>query len=845
MAEETEKELLITLDFSGTKKKFTNIDELREFMQSQRDAWSWLEQAAREDDNLAQVWDPFKRYFTQADQFIELLEWHPDDQKKQTELTKVFREQTQTAVDQGFTLADAPNALFVLDLKDKKSPQVAGYALASLNKEKISLFSPDAYEGAYWAMKYLQGSAADSIEAQRKVQDSVQQRWSDRFEKQHEDLEEKNEHQIRETTELQERTVSLMKNVEKQATLRASEFERQVNEQISDFENRIANQGKIFREQAAELQEQSDLVTKGADELANRQAIIIKQRMAKHENVLRHHIDNQGKRLKERATELQEQSRLLSKRAEEQITSQATIFDQQMDNQEKIFIDRTADMQERFDLLSKKAGEQVNSQAVIFDQQMDNQEKTFIDRTTVIQERFDLLSKKAGEQVNSQAIIFDQQVDNQEKTFIDRTTDMQERFDSLTKRAEEQTTSQAITFRQQVGKHENVFKHQTTRQEITHRQQGTKHENISKNQRYNRVKEFKEQTTKRTTIFRQQLLKHENIFKYQIAPLVKKFDKLHKETEKNFSAFSKFLKLSASYHEATKFWLDKQKIHIGERKNERVAAVTIALLTAIIFTVTAVYLFHPKANFKSDFLSIISTINMIMPSAEAADSPTLCDALTCDPVVCSPVPGAPALCGAGTAGSLACNLVPCSSADCKAVDCKAVDCKAVDCKAVDCKAVPCEVTSKKIAANSTTATSPTVNAANVTINSYIDNQRKISMLQKTATTPTRSEPNGNKNGQVDDLWKVSILLMISTLGFWLTRVSARGFVSNQHLEMDCRERITILFTYFALQDSDSPLRSNERPIVLETMFRPGTTGLIKDDGPANILETLIKATKRR
>ena len=394
MVEGTEKERLITLDFSGTKKKFADIDELHEFMQSQRDAWSWLEQAAREDDNLAQVWDPFKRYFMQADQFIELLEWHPDDQKKQTELTKIFREQTQTAVDQGFTLADAPNALFVLDLKDKRSTQIAGYALAYLNKEKISLYSPAAYEGAYWTMKYLQGSTADSIEAQRKVQDSVQQRWMDGFEKQHKNLEETNERLIRETTELRERTVSLMKNVEKQTTMRASEFERQVNEQISDFENRIANQGKKFREQATELQEQSDLLTKRAEGLANSQAIIVKQRMAKHENILASRIDSQGKRLKERAIELQEQSSLLAKIAEEQIKNQATIFYQQMDNQEKIFIDRTTDMQERFDLLSKKAGEQVNSQAVIFDQQVDNQEKIFIDRTTDMQERFDLLSKK-------------------------------------------------------------------------------------------------------------------------------------------------------------------------------------------------------------------------------------------------------------------------------------------------------------------------------------------------------------------------------------------------------------------------------------------------------------------
>ena len=803
MAEETEKELLITLDFSGTKKKFTNIDELREFMQSQRDAWSWLEQAAREDDNLAQVWDPFKRYFMQADQFIELLEWHPDDQKKQTELTRIFREQTQTAVDQGFTLADAPNALFVLDLKDKRTTQIAGYALAYLNKEKISLYSPAAYEGAYWTMKYLQGSTADSIEAQRKVQDSVQQSWTDRFEKQHENLEEKNEHLIRETTELRERTVSLMKNVEKQTTMRANEFERQVNEQISDFENRIANQGKRFREQATELQEQSDLLTKRAEGLANSQAIIIKQRMAKHENVLRHRIDNQGKRLKERATELQEQSRLLAKRAEEQITSQATIFDQQMDNQEKLFIDRTTDMQERFDLLSKKAGEQVNSQAIIFDQQVDNQEKLFIDRTTDMQEQFDLLSKKAGEQVNSQAIIFDQQVDSQEKIFID----MQERFDLLSKKAGEQVNSQAIIFRQQVAKHENIF---------------TNKNSMEKN------------------IFKKQILKHENIFRSQIAPLVEKFDKLYEQTRTNFDAFDEFLQLSAPYKEAVDFWRDKQEKHIKVRRNERAIAVSIALVTAFIFSIASILMFSDHSKIINAKNIIINTIfDIILPDASASDAAT-CGSVACNPVVCIPVPGAPGLCDTVAGSSLTCGLVPCGSTDCKAVDCNAVDCNAVDCKAVDCKTAPCEP-----AASSTTATLPTINVANVTINDYIDNPKKVSLLLPTTISTTVKVDAKPKDDPLEDVWKISLLLMISTLGFWLTRVSARGFVSNQHLEMDCRERITILFTYFALQKSDSPLRGNERPIVLETLFRPGVTGLIKDDGPANILETLLKATKRR
>ena len=385
-------------------------------------------------------------------------------------------------------------------------------------------------------------------------------------------------------------------------------------------------------------------------------------------------------------------------------------------------------------------------------------------------------------------------MDNQEKIFIDRTTDMQEQFDLLSKKAGEQVNSQAIIFKQQMAKHENIF------------------------------------------------TKLKKGFKNEIAMLVEKFDKLHKQTKANFGAFEKFLQLAAPYNKAVDFWEKKKEEHGEVRKSERKNAVYLAIGTAIIFIVTAYFMFRSSEKIEEDFPSIIS---LIMSFAEAADSPTLCDALACEPVSCSPMPSAPELCATAAGSTSGCNLLPCGSVDCQSVDCRAVDCKAVDCKAVDCKAVPCKAAIKEMVTKPTTATSPTVNMANVTINSYLNKSEKTSMLQKPATIPTGKLSNGTKSDFLDNLWKISILFMISTLGFWLTRVSARGFVSNQHLEMDCRERITILFTYFALQESESPLRGNERPIVLETLFRPGTTGLIKDDGPANILETLIKATKKR
>ena len=300
MAKETEKEALITLDFSGTEKKFADTDELRDFMQSQKSAWSWLKQAAEESGHLYRVWDPFMRYFKQADQFIQsynMFQKQNEDQIKflniikfkirlfnflispirlyiaaifklgsfsnsrnKTRLINSFRNNTQIAVEQGFTLVGSQNASFVLDLKNIRSPQIAGYALAFLSNTSIGASNPTAYEGAYWAMKYRQGSTPDSIKEQKKVHDSVEQAWKERLEKQYEDLGERNKQLVRETTMLKEHSALLIKKAENQAAEQASQFKTIRNEE----EKRLTILVDTFKEKM-ELNESISYWTKKRD----------------------------------------------------------------------------------------------------------------------------------------------------------------------------------------------------------------------------------------------------------------------------------------------------------------------------------------------------------------------------------------------------------------------------------------------------------------------------------------------------------------------------------------------------------------------------------------------------
>ena len=209
---------LITLDFSDTEKRFANINELREFMKSQQSAWSWLEKVALQDGNLDRVWDIFKEYFMQGDEFIEHYEMNSEVRKLQIGMINGLRKQTETAAKRGFILAETPIACFVLDLKDNRSPRIAGYTLARLNNIIIVVDNHAAREASYWAAQYIQNSIPNSIEAQ------------------HKDRGGEGEQQNNEITGLQKQIRLLIKELYEQTIKQASDFESQMAKQTSAFE---------------------------------------------------------------------------------------------------------------------------------------------------------------------------------------------------------------------------------------------------------------------------------------------------------------------------------------------------------------------------------------------------------------------------------------------------------------------------------------------------------------------------------------------------------------------------------------------------------------------------------
>ncbi|ABB73990.1 hypothetical protein SAMN05216403_10354 [Nitrosospira multiformis ATCC 25196] len=94
------------------------------------------------------------------------------------------------------------------------------------------------------------------------------------------------------------------------------------------------------------------------------------------------------------------------------------------------------------------------------------------------------------------------------------------------------------------------------------------------------------------------------------------------------------------------------------------------------------------------------------------------------------------------------------------------------------------------------------------------------------------------------LLHLSILFAISTAGIWLTRICSKIFISNLHLRTDAHERVTMCKTYLALLAIDKGITETDRQLMLQTLFRPSSTGFIKEDGPSGVFE-LAKIWERR
>lgn len=94
-------------------------------------------------------------------------------------------------------------------------------------------------------------------------------------------------------------------------------------------------------------------------------------------------------------------------------------------------------------------------------------------------------------------------------------------------------------------------------------------------------------------------------------------------------------------------------------------------------------------------------------------------------------------------------------------------------------------------------------------------------------------------------FKVAIFLFLGTLFFWAMRVLVKLMLSNVHLEGDAHEREVMCQTYLALLRDKTGLEENDKKLILTTLFRPSSSGIMGEDGiPPGFYDVMTKIASK-
>lgn len=228
---------LVVLELDTGKREFTDIEEFKEWAQSERQAFEWLNEVARQDGNAAQSWNVYNEWLNQINQFPKQFAQIKENEQQQTNLIKTLKNQTQQAImRRHLKTSESPDALFVFSLRDSQSATIAGYALNFLMHTNANYTARPALEGAFWAAQYLQGNT-ETVEAQKGALKTLKRSWAARFGRQHKTLIENNEKLTAEIVDLRTEFTSMKEAIENQFNDQATNFDELVTKSEQELED--------------------------------------------------------------------------------------------------------------------------------------------------------------------------------------------------------------------------------------------------------------------------------------------------------------------------------------------------------------------------------------------------------------------------------------------------------------------------------------------------------------------------------------------------------------------------------------------------------------------------------
>jgi len=87
---------------------------------------------------------------------------------------------------------------------------------------------------------------------------------------------------------------------------------------------------------------------------------------------------------------------------------------------------------------------------------------------------------------------------------------------------------------------------------------------------------------------------------------------------------------------------------------------------------------------------------------------------------------------------------------------------------------------------------------------------------------------------------------LTTFGIWIIKIVANIFMSHLHLATDAQERRTMIHTYLALTRKGQGPKEEDRQLILQTLFRPSTTDMVKNDqGPTQLVDLINRLSPKQ
>ena len=91
------------------------------------------------------------------------------------------------------------------------------------------------------------------------------------------------------------------------------------------------------------------------------------------------------------------------------------------------------------------------------------------------------------------------------------------------------------------------------------------------------------------------------------------------------------------------------------------------------------------------------------------------------------------------------------------------------------------------------------------------------------------------------LWVYGFFIISMTMIIWVIRLLVKVFLSNLHLLSDAKERETMIQTYLAFEREEDILKPEDRDLILPSIFRVSSHGIIKDDSsPGSPMNVVMK-----